>query len=340
MVDMHGWFWPAVSLLFAGLWLWELLRRHRVEPEEPPSTRKLADQPVEVEDALKAVYALEERTTEPWGPEEVATAIGVPDALAGEMMRALGAFGWARADAEGRWCLTAEGTRRARELVRAHRLWERYLVDREGTPLEKAHAEAERREHQTTLDELDRLDEGLGYPAWDPHGHAIPAPGHDTPPLAARSLLDEAAPGVRFHVVCLDDKSAPLLAQLVAMGLEPGVAGQVLDRGEDVLRLQLGEETILLANAAAEHVFVVPAPVLPIPLGELPVGSRGRVAEVRGGGKHQRRMLDMGIVPGAEVTVVRTASLGDPVEYRVKGSAIAMRRADANTVMVEELTNG
>ena len=51
-------------------------------------------------------------------------------------------------------------------------------------------------------------------------------------------------------------------------------------------------------------------------------------------------MLDMGLVPGAEVIVVREAPLGDPVEYRVKGTAISMRRADANTVLVEEVIHG
>jgi ferrous iron transport protein A len=51
-------------------------------------------------------------------------------------------------------------------------------------------------------------------------------------------------------------------------------------------------------------------------------------------------MLDMGFVPGAEVTVMRRASLGDPIEYRVKGTGVAMRRSDANSVMVEEMEDG
>ena len=61
------------------------------------------------------------------------------------------------------------------------------------------------------------------------------------------------------------------------------------------------------------------------------------MAEVQGGGKHQRRMLDMGFVPGASVSVMRKAPLGDPVEYTVKGTAVALRRREANTILVEEL---
>ena len=53
-----------------------------------------------------------------------------------------------------------------------------------------------------------------------------------------------------------------------------------------------------------------------------------------------KRMLDMGLVPGAEVTVMRKAPLGDPVEYSIKGTAIAMRRTDAESIMVEEVRDG
>jgi ferrous iron transport protein A len=153
-------------------------------------------------------------------------------------------------------------------------------------------------------------------------------------------MLEKGAPGSRLRIVCMDDEPAPLLAQLVALGLKPGVDVTILEREPDLLRLQLDGDVVPVANAAAMHVSVVPAPALPVPLGELPVGSRTRVVEVKGSGKHQRRMLDMGLVPGAEVIVVREAPLGDPVEYRVKETAISMRRADANTVLVEEVIHG
>jgi Mn-dependent DtxR family transcriptional regulator len=44
-----------------------------------------------------------------------------------------------------------------RELIRAHRLWEHYMVKREGMPLEAVHAEAHRREHETSFEEVERL---------------------------------------------------------------------------------------------------------------------------------------------------------------------------------------
>jgi len=292
-----------------------------------------------VEDVLKAAHALRE-AGEPWGAEELARSAGLPEVLAEEVARALVEFGWAEEDAQGRMHLTKPGEARASELVRAHRIWERYLVDQEGMALEAVHAEADRREHETTPQQLERLDAKLGYPAWDPHGHIIPAPGCEVPSSPGRSLLEEGTPGSRLRIICLDDEPAALLAQLVALGLKPGVDVEVVEREPGLLRLRLDGDVVPLAAAAARHISVVPAPELPVPLGELPVGSRARVAEVKGGGRHQRRMLDMGLVPGAEMTVIRTAPLGDPVEYRVKGTAIAMRRTDADSVMVEEVRNG
>jgi Fe2+ transport system protein FeoA/Mn-dependent DtxR family transcriptional regulator len=340
MPDLAQWFWPALATLLAGLWLWTLLRVRRTARASPASAPELPSRSVEVEDVLKAAYALEERAGA-WYVRELAHATGFPEGVAEDIAGRLGACGWVEKGTEGEMHLTERGRARAQELIRAHRLWERYLVDEGGMPLEQVHAEAHRREHETTPEELEKLDAGLGRPAWDPHGHAIPAAGSRVPSASARPLWEEGTPGTRLRIVSLDDEPAPLLAQLVALGLEPGVGIEVLEREQNLLRLRLGDANVVpLAAAAARRVSVVPTPALPVPLSELPVGSRARVSEVKGTGGHQRRMLDMGLVPGAEVTVIRKASLGDPVEYRIKGTAIAMRRTDADSIMVEEVRDG
>ncbi len=332
------WFWPVLAILLAALWLWTMLRGRRAHSTARSLASGPAYRPVEAEDALKAAHGLQEAGGG-WRAEELAQSMGLARAMAEGVAGALVTFGWAEEDAQGNMHLTEAGEARARELVRAHRLWERYLADREGMPLEAVHAEAHRREHETSLEDLEKLDTELGHPAWDPHGHAIPAPGCPVPSLAARPLLEEGSPGNRLRIACLDDEPAALLAQLVALGLKPGVDIEVLEQEPGLLRLRLDENIIPLAATAARHVSVVPAPVLPVPMGELPVGSQARVVEIAGGGKHQRRMLDMGFVPGAEVTVVRKAPLLDPIEYRIKGTAVALRRLDADTILVEELGN-
>jgi Fe2+ transport system protein FeoA len=65
--------------------------------------------------------------------------------------------------------------------------------------------------------------------------------------------------------------------------------------------------------------------------------QRGAVQMVQGGAVLRKRLLDMGLVPGAEISVVRVAPLGDPVEYMVKGYRLSLRRSEAAHVLVERL---
>jgi len=338
MLNFLHWFLLVISFLLAALWLWSLLRQRRKISSAQSSTHGLGYRSVETEDALKAASALQ-KTKGTWNSEELAHSLGLPVALGQAVTGALVVSGWAKKDTQGGMQLTEEGRERSQELIRAHRLWERYLADREQMALDEVHAEAHRREHETTVEELERLDFELGHPAWDPHGHVIPGPQGQVPSSLGRSLLDEGKQGSRLRIISLDDEPAALLAQLTVMGLKPGVDVEVLEKDPDLLRLRLDERLVSIAAAAARHISVFPAPALPVPLGELSVHSRVRVVEIRGGGKHQRRMLDMGFVPGAEVMVVRKAPLGDPIEYRIKGTAVSMRQKDADTVLVEELRN-
>ncbi len=339
MSNLSDWFWPSVSLLLAILWLWTLLRQRSVSAVAWPPAPDPEHWPVEAEDALKVAYMLQEGGSA-WETDDLARSIGLPGVVAEGVAGALIASGWAEGEAQGGVRLTEAGVARAQELIRAHRLWERYLVDQERMRLDEVHAEADRREHETTPEEAERLDAELGYPAWDPHGDPIPEPGCQVPSPQGCPLLEEGIPGSRLRIVSLDDEPAPLLAQLVALGLKPGIDVEVLERELDVIRLRLDGKVIQLAVAAARHVLVVPSSALPVPLGELLVGAHALVVEIRGHGKHQRRMLDMGFVPGAAVTVIRRAPLGDPIEYRVKDTAVALRQEDANTVLVGEMTDG
>lgn len=72
-------------------------------------------------------------------------------------------------------------------------------------------------------------------------------------------------------------------------------------------------------------------------LSELLPAQRGTIHEVSGSRALRRRLLDMGIVPGTEIEVIRVAPLGDPVEYLVKGYRLSLRRREAANVLVEPL---
>jgi ferrous iron transport protein B len=69
------------------------------------------------------------------------------------------------------------------------------------------------------------------------------------------------------------------------------------------------------------------------PLGRLEIGGSATVVGYSSD-VGMRRFLEMGFVPGTTVTAVRTAPMGDPVQYAVMGSRVAIRRDDADLVMV------
>lgn len=70
-------------------------------------------------------------------------------------------------------------------------------------------------------------------------------------------------------------------------------------------------------------------------LSELKPKETGKIIKVSGQGKVHRRILDMGVVSGTLVEVQRVAPLGDPIEIRVKGYNLILRKEEAKNILVE-----
>ncbi len=70
-------------------------------------------------------------------------------------------------------------------------------------------------------------------------------------------------------------------------------------------------------------------------LKEVPVGGRAKVVRIHGEGAVKRRIMDMGITKGVEITVRKVAPLGDPIEITVRGYELSLRKADAESIEVE-----
>ena len=74
-------------------------------------------------------------------------------------------------------------------------------------------------------------------------------------------------------------------------------------------------------------------------LAELPIGVSARVVAVNGSGAVTRRLMEMGVVPGALVRVIKAAPLGDPLQVLVRSYHLALRIAEADTITVAAVTN-
>ncbi len=70
-------------------------------------------------------------------------------------------------------------------------------------------------------------------------------------------------------------------------------------------------------------------------LSELRKGDKGKIIKIGGKGPVHRRLLDMGLVAGSEVEMQRVAPLGDPIEIKVKGYNLSLRKEEAASIKVE-----
>lgn len=70
-------------------------------------------------------------------------------------------------------------------------------------------------------------------------------------------------------------------------------------------------------------------------LKEVKVGGTARVVKLHGEGAIKRRIMDMGITRGVEIYVRKVAPLGDPMELRVRGYELSIRRSDAEMIEIE-----
>ena len=146
--------------------------------------------------------------------------------------------------------LTARGREQAVALVRSHRLWERYLVDRGGVPWTEVHAEAERLEHLAPQELAAELDEALGRPIRDPHGARIPRDERE--PWEPVRRLAERQSGEAVDVLEVEDEDPEVLRRLSEKGVLPGVRLEVLEIRPEGVRVRVGDrEEVLEPELAA-----------------------------------------------------------------------------------------
>ncbi len=129
-----------------------------------------------IEDYLKTIYALEEEQISA-ATVTLAERLGVkPPSITG-MVKRLAERRLLRHRPYYGVTLTAAGKRRARAIIRRHRLIELFLVEILHLPTDLVHQEAERWEHVVSPEAIERIDIVLGRPSHDPHGKPIPAAG-------------------------------------------------------------------------------------------------------------------------------------------------------------------
>jgi Fe2+ transport system protein FeoA len=127
---------------------------------------------------------------------------------------------------------------------------------------------------------------------------------------------------------------------VVAAGLVPGIRVKVLETSPSQLVIWNGDREHVLSPLVAASVSVGPIPERATPamrLHALEPGACGRVLAIRSHGLTRRRLLDLGVTPGAVIERAFTSPLGEPVAYRVRGALIALRPEQTREVEIEPL---
>jgi len=240
--------------------------------------------------------------------------------------------------------LTTQGERWALHVVRAHRLWERYLTDEARMPLGKIHGESERREHSLTESQLNDLDAALGHPTRDPHGDPIPTRDGTLLKVEGMPLTAWQAEGP-VRIVHLEDEPALAFEQILAAGLRLGQTIRILDRNPQRYLLTDGETEYRLAPAVAANVSVAALPesetakANAMPLAELTYDQKAEIVLLDDAvqGFTRRRFLDLGLTPGTIIFPELQNFFGDPRAYRVRGTLIALRKDQAAQIWVKPI---
>jgi DtxR family Mn-dependent transcriptional regulator len=153
--------------------------------------------------------------------------------------------------------LTEKGFYSAKMIVRKHRLWEVFLVDKLGFSWDEVHEIAEELEHIKSEKLVNKLDEYLGYPSNDPHGDPIPNE-MGVIKKTEKKLLSEVELHLAYHCVGVKDSSTEFLKYLDKQKIALGSLVKVIDKEDfdDTLTVEIDGKPLTISNKIANNLYV------------------------------------------------------------------------------------
>lgn len=153
--------------------------------------------------------------------------------------------------------LTEKGFLSAKMIVRKHRLWEVFLVEKLNFSWDEVHEIAEELEHIKSEALIDKLDEFLDFPDFDPHGDPIPNRNGEIKKIT-KLLLSEAELNKEYHCVGVKDSSSDFLKYLDKQKIALGSVLIVKEKEsfDDTLTVEINSKEITLSNKIANNLYV------------------------------------------------------------------------------------
>jgi DtxR family transcriptional regulator, Mn-dependent transcriptional regulator len=213
------------------------------------------------ENYLKIIYGLSKDTSSGVSTNALAEQTQTKAASVSDMLRKLAEKKWVHYQKYQGVRLTDEGQRLALRVIRKHRLWEVFLVEKLGFGWDEVHQIAEEMEHIESEELVERLDHFLGHPRFDPHGDPIPDPKGFMPTFAYQNLA-EIPLQTPVKMMGVSEHSTAFLQYLAKVGLHLGVNMCILEVNDfdQSLQISIGQAPPqFVSHEVARHVLVKPA---------------------------------------------------------------------------------
>ncbi len=209
------------------------------------------------ENYLKAIYHLSQGGEKAVMTNELAEAMQTKAASVTDMVKKLSAKSLIQYERYYGVKITPQGKQRALQIIRKHRLWETFLVEKLGFTWDEVHAVAEQLEHIQSPQLINKLDAFLGFPKSDPHGDPIPDQ-HGKVKALALIGLDQAAIGKRATIATVKDSDAELLKYLDKIGAKPGKVIQVIRREafDKSMEVLIDKKKVFLSHDVSRNILL------------------------------------------------------------------------------------
>ncbi|MGV6829608.1 MAG: metal-dependent transcriptional regulator [Flavobacteriales bacterium] len=245
------------------------------------------------------------------------------------------------------YILTSKGNEYALQIIRAHRLWEKYLSEKTGFHKKEWHERAETKEHELDESQINNLSTLLGNPKYDPHGDPIPTNKGKVAKRVGVPLnsLPENTIGKIIHI---EDEPDIIYKQILAENIHLYSTIRVIENNSKRIVFHSEGEQFILAPIVAGNITISILEKEIINednvtrLSSLKLNEKAKIIglskECRG--ENRRRLLDLGFVKGAIIAIDLLNPLGDPKAYLIKGTAIALRQNQAAKILIKKINDG
>ncbi|MEM6963466.1 MAG: metal-dependent transcriptional regulator [Bacteroidota bacterium] len=210
------------------------------------------------ENYLKAIFSIIEKGQATASTNAISKRIQTSAASVTDMIKRLAKKKLAIHESHKGVKLTASGERVATMLIRKHRLWEVFLVDKLNFEWDEVHEMAEELEHIRSKEMINRLDDFLGNPKFDPHGDPIP---DQNGKFTSRKqvILGELAVGEEGTVVGVREHSTPFLQYLNQLNLGLGAIVKIIEKYEfdNSVKILLNKSNeIVISGKVSQNLFL------------------------------------------------------------------------------------